>query len=280
MDTGFPVNETIRKRYSVRTYEKRKVNEDLRGKILEYADSIQNPLGPKANFRFIDKSTADKGEKLGTYGVIRGAELYLGATIKNNEYAMEALGYEFEQLILYITSLGLGTCWLGGTFNKGAFKEAMNVKENELIPIITPVGYPSDKRSFIDVLFRGSTKGDRRRDWNEIFFSGDFSTPLSRKEAGEYEFPLDMLRLAPSAVNGQPWRVVFDGNAFHFFEKHSIKKEESSPVDLQRLDVGIAICHFHLAAAEKGLKGKFERNMPENIAMPDGMNYIVSWVTE
>ena len=37
-----------------------------------------------------------------------------------------------------------------------------------------------------------------------------FAEPLTEEEAGDYQFPLEMLRLAPSAVNKQPWRVVAD----------------------------------------------------------------------
>ena len=35
-----------------------------------------------------------------------------------------------------------------------------------------------------------------------------FAEPLAEEEAGDYQFPLEMLRLVLSAVNKQPWRVV------------------------------------------------------------------------
>lgn len=278
MNIPFSVNDAVKKRISVRTYDKRPVSDETKKKILSYAESVTNPFGPKARFRLIEKEAADNGEKLGTYGVIKGAGLYIGAAIEDTPCSMEALGYEFEHLILYITSLGLGTCWLGGTFNKSGFRKSMQVKENELFPAITPVGYPSDKRSIVDKLFRGSSKGDRRKDWSEIFFKNDFTTPLSREDAKEYAYPLDMLRLSPSAVNQQPWRVIYDGNVFHFFEKHSMKRNENSTVDLQRLDTGIALCHFHLAAMQSALNGRFERK--DGVNVPAGMSYIISWVTE
>lgn len=58
-----------------------------------------------------------------------------------------ALGYSLEKVILYCTSLGLGTVWLGGTFNKGNFAKAVNLKENEILPIVSPVGYEGGKKS-------------------------------------------------------------------------------------------------------------------------------------
>lgn len=97
-------------------------------------------------------------------------------------------------------------------------------------------------------------------------------------EAGDYQFPLEMLRLAPSAVNKQPWRVVNVGKEFHFFEKHSLGGENGS-IDMQRIDVGIGICHFHLAAMERNLAGHFERTAPE-FQIPADMTYVVSWIAE
>ena len=89
---------------------------------------------------------------------------------------------------------------------------------------------------------------------------------------------MEMVRLAPSAVNKQPWRVVVEDDAVHFFEKHSLGTEGGS-MDMQRIDVGIAVCHFHLALLETGRTGHFERKMPE-VSLPKDMSYIVSWVLD
>lgn len=280
MNIGFSVSEAVNKRYSVRTYDSRPVKEDVKEKILEYANSLQNPLGPKIRFQFIEKETSPNGEKLGTYGVIKGAKLYLGATMPDVEFASEAMGYDYEHLVLYLTSLGLGTCWLGGTFNRSAFAEAMDIRENEIFPILSPVGYPATKKSVTEKVFRRFLKADNRKPWEEIFFADDFSKSLTKEMAGEYEFPLEMLRLAPSATNAQPWRVVFSDNAFHFIEQRTRESREVSNVDMHRIDVGIGICHFHLAAMEKNLAGHFERKMPQSLTLPPFATYITSWVKE
>lgn len=274
---GFSVNETVQKRYSVRTYAPHPVSKEAKEKIMAYAAKLQNPFGPKVKFKFIEKETAENGEKLGTYGMIKGANLYIGSAIPDDPCAAEALGYEFEQLILYITSLGLGTCWLGGTFNRGAFAKAMDIQEGELFPAISPVGYAAEKKRMPEKLFRQTLKANERMPGTKLFFQKDFKTPLSKTEAGAYRFPLQMLRLAPSAVNKQPWRVVYDGNAFHFFEKHTVK--EAGPLDMQRIDLGIALCHFHLAVQEWKLSGRFEKQ-ELNFKVPKDMTYITSWIME
>ncbi len=272
MKFEYSVRETVEKRISVRGYDGRRLSEQQKEDILCYAAGLQNPLGPKTRIKLIEKSTATDGEKLGTYGIIKGTDLYFGAAVPKQECALEALGYEVERLVLYLTAQGLGTCWLGGTFNKGAFAKAMELEENELFPIISPIGYPAEQMRLLEKIMASSTKRKQRMDREKLFFDRNFNMSFGR--GSKWDFPLEMVRLAPSAVNKQPWRVVVDGNMVHFFEVHSLPAAE---VDLQRVDVGIAICHFHLAVLEQGMAGHFERIEP-NVARGNNIDYIVSWI--
>ena len=48
--------------------------------------------------------------------------------------------------------------------------------------------------------------------------------------------------------------------------------------DMQRVDMGIAMCHFELAAGQFGLAGKWEINDP-GLPLPDeSSDYVVSWI--
>ena len=282
MNIGFSVNETVKQRYSVRTYDPQPVSNDIRENILSYAATIHNPLGPRPRYQFIETSASANGEKLGTYGIIKGASLYLAVTTRPEDGAMEGLGYDLEQLILYMTSQGLGTCWLGGTFNRSAFANAMEIQDGEIFSILSPVGYPATKKRIGESLFRRTLKADQRMPWEKLFFAQDFSSPLTKEAAADYQIPLEMLRLAPSAVNKQPWRVLMKNGAFHFF-KQGTMGGESGALDMQQIDVGIGICHFHLAALEQGLSGHFERIEPANLAelaIPADVHYVTSWIME
>ena len=272
----FNVENAIRKRRSVRTYDKRKVALSVREEIIKYTDALQNPLGPKVTFRLLDRAADPKGDKLGTYGIIKGAELYVGAKIHDEEYAPEALGYDFEQLVLYLEDRGLGTCWLGGTFNKGAFAEAMEVKDDDIFTIVSPIGYAADKMSLTEKLMRKGSGGDKRLPWDQLFFKDGFDMALTETDVGEYADVLELVRWAPSAVNRQPWRIVMKDEAFHFYQS-GIKPEDAGSVQMHRIDMGIAICHFHLAAMEKGIAGSFERVEPSDVDAPENTKYIISW---
>ncbi len=275
----FPVKSTVEERKSIRTYLSDPITEEDREKIsayIDYLSSAPSPFECKIRIRIFDVNKEINSKDLGTYGVIKNARTYLGVAAEKSPIAMQAVGYSFEKLVLYAQSIGLGTCWLGGTFNRGEFAKAMQIEENEFFPIASPIGYPAPKNHTINKVMRMAIKADKRKEWDKLFFDGDFSKPLTKEEAGKWAYPLEMVRLAPSAANKQPWRIVRQGNMWHFFEK----KEMSSENDIQRLDVGIALCHFELAAKEKGMKGEVKVLDGVDIAREDNMLYIFSFIAE
>ena len=143
----FPVEKTIVKRSSVRSYESKKLSISDKEKLMDYINNLSNPFNEKVNFHFIEKGLEPNGEKLGTYGIIKGATSFIGVSVPNSQFGLEAAGYEFEQLILYATHLGLGTVWLAATFSRNEFMSAMNIGKDELFPAISPVGYSSEKKT-------------------------------------------------------------------------------------------------------------------------------------
>jgi len=93
-----------------------------------------------------------------------------------------------------------------------------------------------------------------------------------------------MVRIGPSASNKQPWRVVRDANAWHFYlhrtpgYRRGFFQVLLDLVDLQRIDLGIAMCHFESSAREAGLQGEWVVDEPP-IVKPDGLTeYSASWV--
>lgn len=278
MEMDFPIEETVKKRHSVRSYLERPVSADQKEQIQTYIAGLSNPFSMEVSFHLLENKPSASGEKLGTYGMIKGASDFVGASVAPGELGLEALGYSFEQLILYLTSLGLGTCWLGGTFDRSGFAAAMKLKKGDLFPAISPIGYSQEKRRVMDSMARWIAKSDQRLSWNTMFFKGDFSHTLTQAEAGEYAFSLEMLRLAPSAGNKQPWRVVQDRDTYHFYEMRSMKDNKLG-IDIQRTDVGIGACHFHLAAQERNLPGLFVKLSEPEIQKPEQMRYLFSWKT-
>jgi len=149
--------DVINRRVSVRTYSEQAIETEKKQKILDLLNSEnRGPFGNKVRLAMIDLSEAEKNEtkSLGTYGFISGARLYVVSAVKGGPGAMEDLGYCFEKAILGATGLGLGTCWLGGTFNRASFARRMNVTDDEVVPAISPIGYARDKRAVRERLLR------------------------------------------------------------------------------------------------------------------------------
>lgn len=273
------VIKSIKERRSVRTYQDKALEPNVREILQNYMNNLENPFGMPIKKYIIDKELASEGEKLGTYGIIKGASTFLGISIPDIKLAHVAAGYEFENLILEATSLGLGTVWLAATFNREGFASAMGIPKNELFPAISPVGYPAAKRSMTESLMRTAMRSSTRKEWDALFYLNNFQTPLTKNEAGDYAEALEMLRLAPSDKNTQPWRVLKSGNDYHFYVtyKPGISKGEEV---IKRVDAGIALSHFHQTALEIGLKGCFKQTEPENVELPKNTYYITSWYVE
>ena len=274
------ITEHIKNRVSVRTYIEQPLKTEIKEKLLKFSSDLRGPFGGTLRFNLIESDLARKGSKakLGTYGVIRGASTYVVAVVEKADGDLEDFGYLLEKVVLYATALGLGTCWLGGTFKKSEFGKAIEQKEHEILPCISPIGYPSSRRSLIDSTMRYVAGSKNRKSWEELFFLRNFSHPLSEPEADNYLTPLEMLRLAPSASNKQPWRIVKELNKFHFYLQHTKGYAKVMAYDLQRVDMGIAMCHFELIAKERGIEGRWQISDPGSISTTPDTEYVVSWV--
>lgn len=280
MNMNFSVEEAVRERYSVRNYKEQEVELDKKSAIKFFINSLDNPFNKKVNFHFLDNNDLMNKEKLGTYGVIKGAKQYIGTTIKLEPFALEALGYELEVVILYLAHLGVGTCWLGGTFNREGFANAMEVGSDELFPIITPYGYAAPKKHMKEVIMRKMIQADHRKEWKDLFYKNNFQSPLTIEEAADLEYVLEMLRLGPSASNKQPWRILLKDNVCHFYEYKEPGYSDRFSYDIQRIDMGIAAAHFDLAAKEKNIKGHFDVACEPKIELYDNLEYAFSWIRE
>ncbi|MBN2092463.1 nitroreductase [candidate division KSB1 bacterium] len=280
MEFSKPVTEIIRQRFSCRTYKNQVVPAGIKDKILSYTqENSVGPFGGSVRFHIIENLDLAPNEQIGTYGFITGASAFLAGAIQKAEKCFVDYGFIFEKLILYITDLGLGTCWLGGTLDRTEFVSKMELKADEIIPAVSPVGFINESRSLKEKTIRFFAGSAKRKPWTALFFD-IHGQPLSEKEADSYTNPLEMVRLAPSASNKQPWRVIYDTQKqrFHFFLERSKSYDLlKMKMDMQGLDAGIALCHFELTAREAGLKGKWEILSAAEI-LATSFEYIVSWI--
>ncbi|HQJ66410.1 MAG TPA: nitroreductase family protein [bacterium] len=248
-----PVTDLIRQRWSIRTYNGAPLGADLEQRLQAFlAANTTGPFGTQVRFSLITATDQDREavNNLSTYGFIRNPAGFMVGAVERGPYALEDYGYLMQKNVLMATDLGLGTCWLGGTFSQSGFARHITLRDNEMIAAISPVGHQGDMRTF-DSIARWSVGAAKRKPWEELFFAD--RGPLSRTEAGEYAEALEMVRLAPSAANKQPWRILKQGHTFHFFMKRNSTFLIRMPnkADMQRVDMGIAMCHFDLTVPSR-----------------------------
>lgn len=278
-----PLTDIIRQRKSIRSYTDAPIEEEKKEALKKFfSANTAGPFGAKSRFVFITSNAQYKESLKGliTYGMIKNPMGFIIGAVENAPHNLEDFGYLMEKNILMATELELGTCWLGGTFSSSRFAKKIALQKDEVLPAVTSVGYAVPKITAIDSVIRNASGADRRKPWDLLFFQDD--KPLSIEEAGHYATPLEMVRLAPSANNFQPWRIIKESetNIFHFYIKRmpGIKQFFFMKADLQRVDIGIAMCHFALTAEEKGLTGVWRISDPHRKGMADKLNYTATWV--
>ncbi len=274
----------IHRRYSCRSYLERPLSPaDHEALTTCLAARRCGPLGSATRFALIAAEPGDASalRRLGTYGFIKGATGYIVGAVHKGPRDLEDYGYVLEEIVLRATELGLGTCWLGGTFTRGSFTSRFGgVGRHESVPAVVSLGYPGDDGGVARIHER--EHGSRRLPPGDLFFEGDWGVPLER--LGSYAAALHAVRMAPSATNRQPWRIVRRGDDWHFCLSRYRWYGPRSPLflalriaDLQRVDLGIAMCHFELVARECGEHGRWEVTEP-GLSLPGpGTEYVITW---
>ena len=265
--------ECIRTRRSVRTFNGEPLRTEDLQKIKAFAETAENPYGLAITWDFPDAKKTGLSSP-----VIVGEDMYIAGKMRRAPHAEEAFGYSFERIVLFAESIGVGTTWIAGTMDRPAFEKAVSLQQGEVMPCVSPLGYPAEKMSLRETMMRKGVKADSRLPFSDLFFDGSFDRPLSPENAGKWQTALEAVRLAPSAVNKQPWRAVVCGDRVHFYEARS-KVRVSVDWDIQRIDLGIALCHFALAAEECNIPLSF-RLEDTGLAAPANTVYIASYSSD
>ncbi len=262
--------DTIRSRRSVRTFDGKALRQEDADRITAFCETAASPYDIPITWKLIDAKQTGASSK-----VIAGTDTFIAGKMRRVPHAEEAFGYAFEQVVLFAESLGVGTTWIAGTMDRKAFEKAIELSDGEVMPCVSPLGYTAKKMSLRETMMRKGIKADTRLKFGELFFDGSFDKPLTQEKAEAFAQVLEAVRLAPSAVNKQPWRIVICGGMAHFYEKHS-RGYSADGWDVQKIDMGIALCHFDMAAKELGLTASFEISDP-GISAPDDTDYIASF---
>lgn len=261
--------QLIRDRKSVRTFNGEPLSEEDVQKIKGSFAGLTTPFGVHVDCEFMNAKEIGAGSP-----VVVGTNDYVGFKVVSGSAGELSCGYAIEKFCLEAESWGIGTVILAATIKRSPFEHAMNVRLGEVMPVVTPVGYPAAKRSMRESLMRAAIRSDERIPFSSLFFDSHFGTPLSPDKAGEFRTALEMMRLAPSATNRQPWRVVIHENAADIYEYQTLK--ENALGDIQKVDVGIGVCNFLLTLDYEGKKYDFTTDSDPGISQDPALKYIAT----
>lgn len=184
---------------------------------------------------------------LGSYGRIKGAPsalVFLGQA--GDGVSMAAAGYTGEAAVLEATRLGLDTCWVGGFFRAGRVARLIKMKAGEQVYGVSPVGYAEESLSGAERTVYRMSRPKPRRSLEDI-------APGWRAWPAWTHSAVEAARIAPSAMNRQPWRFRFDaGRLAVAFDG------ADTPKTSKRLDCGIGMLHAEIGAHSKGVSGHWE----------------------
>lgn len=215
------LSEYVYQRKSVRRYSETKLTEEELEKVKSYISQLK-PLIPeiKTSFEIVPCKDTNCGFN---------AEYCLLAYGEPSNLWLTNIGYMLEQLDLYLVSLGIGACWFG----MGKVEE--RVKDGLEFAIMMSFGkYDGETRKSAD---------DFSRDDADDFWSG-----MSDAKLGE------IVRLAPSAVNSQPWRVEqIDNKLAVYRQKGKIPILSANLYKhFNKIDMGIFLCYLDIALENEG----------------------------
>lgn len=179
---------------------------------------------------------------------------YLAIYSEETEGYLINAGYILQQLDLYLSKEGIGSLWLG----LGKPQENLNAKNGLKYVITLAFGKANED------IHRNSLSEYKRKDLNEI---------SSVKGAEEF---IEVVRLAPSSTNNQPWYLEGSESEMDIYCKRlSFVKNTFFPLfnKFILIDMGIALCHLKIAAKyyEKEIELK-----KENKSSNKKYNYMIT----
>ena len=183
---------------------------------------------------------------VGSYGKVTGSpHLLVFIADERGSFPDQHIGFTGEGAILEATRLGLDTCWIGGFFSAEKVRRVVDLAEGERVYSVSPLGYASQSPSTIEKAMRGMAGAKKRKCVEELAPGIDGTWPQWAVAA------VETARLAPSAVNRQPWRFRLEDGGLVVAQDSAFE----TPKVTKRLDCGIAMLHVEIGALASGMLG-------------------------
>lgn len=223
------ISNAIFARKSLRRYLSDPISPAQQAQLQKAIDQVNSRSGLR--FRLICDHPEPFASFTSTYGILKGVRNYLiFAGPECDEHLEEKCGYYGEEIILTATAMGLGTCWVGGTFKKKAVHQ---LSPGEKLVCVASIGHTSETISGSEALVRSAIT--RRSKTAEQLSSSPAGAPDWFANA------MEAVRRAPSAMNRQ-------GVHFSMSDDGTVTGRRTDKGPFSLVDLGIAKYHFEIGA--------------------------------
>ena len=211
--------EAMKQRHSVRSYEDKPIDTELKGKLFNFINECNRESG--LHMQLVTEEPKAFNSFMAHYGKFSGVKNYIAIVGKKEKDLEEKCGYYGEKVVLFAQQLGLNTCWVAMTYSKT--KNAFTVNKNEKLCLVISIGF-------------GKTQGvPHKSKPKEAVMRVNGSVP------SWFEKGIEAALLAPTAMNQQKFVFTLKDNQV------SIKAGLGF---YSKIDLGIVKYHFEIGAGK------------------------------
>lgn len=226
------LKEVIQQRHSVRAYQEKPIAQSVLKAISDKIEELNNK--GRLHIQLVTNEPKAFQGTLAKYGKFSGVTNYFVMAGEKADDLDERIGYYGEQLVLYVQSLGLNTCWVGLSYSKVPGTYTLRDGEKILCYIALGYGATQGVAHKIKTIEQVSNADDAKPEW---FRKG-----------------VEAALLAPTAINQQKFFFEYiPGESKKAVVKTSRK---FSIAGYTKIDLGIAKCHFELVAGKDNFDWK------------------------
>jgi nitroreductase len=238
--------EFIFKRKSVRDYDPTPLDQDRLDEITQNLQTLTPLITEiKTEFKIISPNQV-------TRKLSNKAPHYIAAFSEAKDNYKVNIGFMLQQMDLYFSANGLGSCWLG-------------------IPQPTKEVTDASNLEFIILMSFGNPKEALHRTDASEFNRKSLADITNIKDAEEL---LEPARLAPSAINLQNWYFTGSKQEVHAYSAKPNFLRNIIGGSYYSVNMGIALCHLQLAAEHNGRKTRFVFENLNDKNAPKGLEYL------
>jgi nitroreductase len=251
--------EAILARRSVRRYDSQQLDEPTLGQVTEIISGAK-PLVAGNRFHVLLRNPppgSDLARDLGGYGRIVNPPHYLVPYVLGSKHPLVDAGYRVEQIAVRLAALGIGSCFIGAMRREADVRALYELPDTARVASFLVFGRPSAALGgrVTNRILRLAAGADRKLVTADIFFEGDFDHPATPPD--RIAPLLEAARRAPSAVNAQPWRFLWQEGTLQVFVTTD-NRRYGSQQQYGFHDVGAAMANITLAMEALDLSGQWQ----------------------